>query len=120
MIRSLIFVLMLAIGTATAADQQQTIPARFQGKWDFNLESCGSRVSEGRLVIHADRIQFYESGGSVEKVVTHDNFDLELTIELSGEGETWISERYFRLSDDQESLTDITNGNPGFVRYRCS
>ena len=119
MIRLLIFVLMLATGTATAADQQQTIPTRFQGKWDFNLESCSSRVSEGRLVIGANRIQFYESGGSVRDVVTRGNFDLELSIELSGEGETWISDQYFRLSDDRKSLTDITRGNPGFVRYRC-
>lgn len=119
MIRLFILFLILATGTATAEDQQQTIPGRFQGKWDFNSESCSSRVSEGRLIISADRIQFYESGGPVEKVMTHGNFDLELAIELSGEGETWVSERYFRLSDDQKSLTDLTTGNSGFVRYRC-
>jgi hypothetical protein len=111
---------MLTTGTATAAAQQQTIPAQFQGKWDLDLESCNSPVRpEGRLDISADRVRFYESGGSVRSVVTHSNSDIELSIELSGEGETWISDTYFRLSDDQKSLTDITNGEPGFVRYRC-
>ena len=119
MIKLLTLILMLTTGTVTAANQQQTIPESFRGKWDFNLQSCNSPVSEGRLIISADRVQFYESDGPVQKVVTHSNSDLELSIELSGEGETWISDRYFRLSDDQKSLTDLTNGNSGFVRYRC-
>jgi hypothetical protein len=103
----------------TVAAQQQTIPAQFWGKWDSDLESCRSPVSEGRLVISADRVEFYESRGSVRDVVTRGNSDLELTMELFGEGETWTSDKYFRLSDDLKSLTDLTNGEPGFVRYRC-
>ena len=118
-IRLLTLILTLATGTATAAEQQQTIPIQFWGKWDFDLESCSYLVSEGRLLIDADRIEFYESAGPVKKIVTYGNFDLELSIELSGEGETWISDKSFRLSDDQKSLTDITTGNSGFVRYRC-
>ncbi|MDY7022919.1 MAG: hypothetical protein SWJ54_16490 [Cyanobacteriota bacterium] len=115
-----ILVLMLVTGTGTAADQQQIVPEQFQGEWNDDLENCGSRNrSEGRLFIISDRIEFYESAGSVQKIVTHGEYDLELTIELSGEGETWLDDRYFRLSEDLKSLTDITNGNPGFVRYRC-
>lgn len=113
-----IAVTVLGVATTVAA-QQQTIPAQFWGKWDFDLESCSSPASEGRLVISAGRVEFYESRGSVQNVVTHSNSDLELSIELSGEGETWISDRYFQLSDDQKSLTDITSGKPGFMRYRC-
>ncbi len=119
MIKLLTLILMLTTGIATAAPQQQTIPAQFRGKWDWDLESCSSRASEGKLIISADRVEFYESEGSVRSVVAHGNSDLELSIELSGEGETWISDKYFRLSDDQKSLTDLTNGKPGFVRYRC-
>ena len=118
-IGSFILVLMLAIGTATATEQQQVVPDRFQGEWNDNLESCGSRGSQGRLFISPDRIEFYESAGPVRNVLTRGNFDLELTVELSGEGQTWLSDRYFRLSGDRQSLTDTTNGNPGFVRYRC-
>lgn len=120
MIKLLTLILMLTTGTAAAVAQQQTIPAQFQGKWDLDVESCSSPVRpEGRLDISADRVEFYESGGPVRNVVTHSNSDIELSIELSGEGETWISDKYFRLSEDQNSLTDLTNGNPGFVRYRC-
>ncbi|MEB3281402.1 MAG: hypothetical protein VKK42_21020 [Lyngbya sp.] len=119
MIKLLTLILMLTTGTATAADQQQTIPAQFWGKWDLDLKSCSSRGSEGSLIISADRIKFYESIGSVRSVVTHGNSDLDLTMELSGEGETWISNYYFRLSDDRKSLTGLTNGNREFVRYRC-
>lgn len=100
-------------------ERQQTIPAQFWGTWGLDLESCSSRGSDGKFVISADRIEFYESIGSVRSVVTHGNSDLELTMELSGEGETWISNFYFRLSDDRKSLTSSTNGNRRFVFYRC-
>ncbi|EAW35169.1 hypothetical protein L8106_13680 [Lyngbya sp. PCC 8106] len=39
MIKLLTLILMLTTGTATAAPQQQTIPAQFRGKWDLDLES---------------------------------------------------------------------------------
>ncbi|WP_413167897.1 hypothetical protein ACL6C3_14440 [Capilliphycus salinus ALCB114379] len=118
-IGSFILAFMLATGIATATERQRVVPAQFQGEWSDNLESCGSRGSQGQLFMSPDRIEFYESSGPISEIVTHGKFDLELTVELSGEGQTWLSNRYFRLSDDRKSLTDITNGNPGFVRYRC-
>jgi hypothetical protein len=52
-------------------------------------------------------------------VVTCGNFELALIAELFGEGEVWLFYTHFRLSADGTSLTDITDNNPGFARYRC-
>ena len=108
----------LIVGVATAAEPQRTVPARFQGEWNSNLEHCGTGLNDSRLRISADRIRFYESDGPIKAVVTQGEFDLALTTELSGEGETWLSRNLFRLSADHMSITDITDGAE-FVRYRC-
>jgi hypothetical protein len=93
-------------------------PGRFQGKWNSNLKDCGTNLNDSQLTISAERIRFHENGGSIKAVVTQGEFDLALITELSGEGETWLAYDHFRLSDDQKSLTDVTDGSK-LVRYRC-
>lgn len=119
MVRSIALVLLLVAGTTLAADQQKTVPARFQGEWNSNLKHCGTGLNDSRLRIAADRIRFYESGGPIRAVVTQGEFDLALIAELSGEGEVWLSYSHFRLSADHTYLTNVTNGDSGLVRYLC-
>ena len=119
MIRLLALVLMSIASAAFAAEQAQTVPPRFQGAWNTNLKHCGTALDDSRLIISANRIKFYESGGPIRAVVTRGQFDLALIVELSGEGETWLSYSYFRLSSDHASITSINEGEPGMVRYRC-
>jgi hypothetical protein len=118
-------VLLPALGLAVAlvapcaavAEQQNAVPARFQGEWAASLAQCG-KDSESRLVIGAAQIRFYESEGTIKAVVTRGERELALIAELSGEGETWLDFSHFRLSADQKTLTDIT-GERAFVRHRC-
>ena len=117
-IKTFTVALTFVTGSVTAAEQQQSIPARFHGEWNI-LEYCGTN-SDSQLRISANRIDFYESGGPVRAVVTQGEFDLALIAELSGEGETWLSYSFFRLSEDGSSLTAISRGRPDFVRNRCS
>jgi hypothetical protein len=119
MIRSFTLILILVAVSATAAEQQRAVPARFQGEWNTNLEHCGTDLNDSRLKISTDRIQFYESGGPVRTVVTQGDFDLALIAEMSGEGETWLSYRHFRLSADHTYMTDVTDKDFALVRYRC-
>ncbi|WP_299405930.1 hypothetical protein [Acaryochloris sp. IP29b_bin.148] len=72
-----------------------------------------------RLEIAPQKIQFYESQGPVQEVVSDGQTTLKVKVELSGEGETWLSEREFQLSEDQNTLTAI-DGDNTLVRYRCS
>ncbi|GBO53434.1 hypothetical protein APA_1341 [Pseudanabaena sp. lw0831] len=102
-----------------AAEQQKTVPVQFQGEWNSNLKQCGTNLNDSRLMISVDRIQFYESNGPIKAVVTQGKFELALISELFGEGGTWLSFRQYRLSADRGKLTDVTNDESKFVRYRC-
>jgi hypothetical protein len=119
MIRSFALVLMLVAVSATAAEQQRAIPARFQGEWNTKLEHCGTDRNDSRLRISADHLRFHESSGPVRAVVTQGEFDLALIAELSGEGETWLFYRHYRLSADHTHMTDVTDKDSALVRYRC-
>lgn len=97
----------------------QDVPQAFQGVWQADLEQCSAQVSETRLEIGPKQIQFYESQGPTKEVVSDGKTTLKVKIELSGEGETWLTEREFQLSEDQNTLTAI-DGDNALVRYRCS
>lgn len=91
--------------------------ARFQGQWGSDQKHCGTD-DDSRLTIGAGQIRFYESGGSIKAVVMQGQSDLAVIIALSGEGETWLDYRHFRLSADGKTLTDVTV-EPELVRHRC-
>ncbi len=96
-----------------------TTPAAFQGEWNTDLSACGGGAHESRLVIGADTIRFYESQG--ETSATRLQADNRLAIEamLRGAGETWADSRVFQLSEDGQTLTDVSDGAAGLVRRRC-
>ena len=119
MIRLLLLALMLAPISTLATDRQDTVPARFQGEWNVDLEHCGTGLNDSRLRINADRIRFYESGGPIRAVVTQGEFDLAIIAELSGEGQVWLSYKHFRLSSDHTYLLDVTDPDSEMIRYRC-
>lgn len=105
-----------AADTITAAEPL-AVPPRFQGQWGSDQKHCGTD-DDSRLTIGAGQIRFYESGGSIKAVVMQGQSDLAVIIALSGEGETWLDYRHFRLSADGKTLTDVTV-EPELVRHRC-
>jgi hypothetical protein len=104
---------------AAAAERLSSVPASFQGEWVADPKGCTSKPDDSRLTIGTDRIRFHESSGAIKAVVMQGELDLALIAEMSGEGETWLDYRHFRLSADRASLTDVTQ-EPGFVRHRCA
>ncbi|MBX2865106.1 MAG: hypothetical protein KTR27_16260 [Leptolyngbyaceae cyanobacterium MAG.088] len=102
-------------------EQPFAIPSQFHGEWNSNLEHCGTAWGDSRLQIDANYIEFHESSGPVVEIVAQGDHDLTVTIELSGEGDTWLDERHFKLSSDLQALESIFDpSESGFVRYRCS
>jgi hypothetical protein len=95
---------------------QSVIPMQFQGEWDMGLEGCGSGLSDGRLQIGLNRIEFYESFGNVEEVIVQGDGKMTVTAEYSSEGETFTRTSSFELSSDRSTLTHIETNT---VRYRC-
>ena len=103
--------------STTVVQVQSAIPTQFQGEWNVNLEGCGVPSSDGRLFIGLDRIEFYDSRGTVLEVVTRGDLEMTVTSDYSSEGETFTETDSFQLSSDRSALTD--NGT-NVVRYRCS
>lgn len=105
--------------SVVAVERQESVPVQFQGEWNSILKQCGTHLNDSRLIISADRIQFYESSGPIKAVVTEGKLELAVNAKLSGEGENWLSYSQFSLSPDLAKLTDVTNEGSKLVRYRC-
>ncbi|NER35409.1 MAG: hypothetical protein F6J93_15635 [Oscillatoria sp. SIO1A7] len=106
-----------AASSSSAAQVQRVIPMQFQGEWNFSLEGCGVGHSDGRLLIGLNRIEFYESSGTVLEVVTQGGHKIMVTSEYASEGEIYTETDSFELSSDRSVLT---HSDANVVRYRCS
>ncbi|TRD11830.1 hypothetical protein FGU71_08155 [Erythrobacter insulae] len=94
--------------TAAAAN---TIPARFQGVWDYEGGTCAPE-SDLRMEISASEILFYESIGLVTGV-TADKDAVIVTLAMEGEGETWEQSTRFALMGEGEDLRIHTSEGDG-------
>ncbi len=99
-------------------DPNATIPEAFQGTWAADAIACREPARESRLILQADRVAFHEGAGPVKSAVVDGN-DITVLAELSSEGQTDEVTYAFQLSDDGNTLTDISTG-PGMVRQRCA
>ena len=100
-----------------ATDPHATIPAPFQGRWAADAEACRKPADESQLELQANRAAFFEGSGPIKSVVV-DGDVVTLVAELTAEGEADETTYAFRLSDNGNTLTDISTG-PGMVRHRC-
>jgi len=112
-----------AEGKADQASDQNTnmIPANFQGVWDYVGGTCAPE-SDLRMEISGGEILFYESVGRVTASVPDDG-DVLVTLEMEGEGETWVQAYRLSLSEGDQILNTQAIGE-GIVggplpRKRC-
>ena len=103
---------------ASTPDPNATIPRAFQGTWAADAIACRMPAHESRLTLQPDRVAFYAGAGPVKSVVADGN-DITVLAELTSEGQTDETTYVFQLSDDGNTLTDISTG-PGMVRQRCA
>lgn len=88
------------------------IPAEYQGVWD-GMEGTCLAESDMRLAISGTEIGFYESVGTVSAVETIDT-GIVVTLEMSGEGETWTEVKSLTLLEDGQVLETAVHGEEGF------
>jgi hypothetical protein len=110
--------LVVAGAVVVASAQAAMVPADFQGRWAGSRAQCGVH-HEASLTVHEERVDFYESRGSVLSVTVARPLEIELELELTGEGQTWRAVTRFVLSKDKRTLTDVTNSRSPFARVRC-
>jgi hypothetical protein len=94
-----------------------TIPTQFHGSWNADPKGCVTPTNDSRLTITASELRFWESSGPVTGVTVFGPNEIEVKATLSGEGETNAVTYRYRLSEDGETLTDVTND--GYERRRC-
>ncbi len=88
-----------AANSATPATLPTQIPNQFHGRWALVPADCTSTRGDakGLLTISDARLAFYESRGTLDKVLgaTADSFDARYG--FSGEGQTWMRTERFKL-----------------------
>lgn len=100
---------------AAEAATANTVPEQFQGDYAADLAACTSPGHVTALRIGTSRIEFHESSGDITAVEARGS-DIDITAELTGEGETRDATYSFSLSEDGQALTDTVNG---LARQRC-
>ena len=65
-----------------------TIPAAFHGVWDAETGTCNP-ASDLRMEIGPRAITFYESHGTVTAANPIDASSVDITLAMTGEGESW-------------------------------
>ena len=110
-------------GAGPPMASRDTIPASFLGIWDIADGTCNP-ASDLRMDIRADEIEFYESMGEVISVDVESPDRILVSMDMSGEGETWqVTSRYV-LSENGAVLTPMeAEADPRYQpipRKRCS
>lgn len=105
---------------AVPAQLQPEVPSRFLGHWGGSPAGCADPGADDLVLrISAKQFQFWESDGRVLAVATDGELELAVLLEFSSESETWLEAKQFRLSNDRQSLTDVTGRKKVSARIRC-
>lgn len=103
-----------------AAPPAAAVPERYLGTWYSSTEQCVQKGDQSRLEIAPAQLTFHEGGGPVTAVKEETPGDIFITGQISGEGEGPNPFTYhFKLSEDGQTLTDVTYPDSPFKRVRC-
>ena len=97
----------LADPTSTGPTAQTgVIPAAMQGRWGLVAADCTSTGGDakGLIEISDDRIEFYESRGTLDEIASLDARSIRATFSMTGEGMSWTTDTKLALSADGSSL----------------
>lgn len=89
---------------SATASTTTSIPEHFRGVWDAETGTCNP-ASDLRLEIDADRIEFYESVGTVGSVTIESPDSIRVDLAMEGEGERWTVQNRYALSNGGKTLT---------------
>ena len=98
------------------------IPAALQGRWGLVAADCepGRADAKGLLTITADKLEFYESVGTLDTIMDAEPTRVRATFDFEGEGMTWQREVVLDVQDDGATLIRREYGEdaaPGPFRY---
>lgn len=112
----------LPVPQPTAHALAYQLPPSFVGRWGMTKADCdpNSLATKGLLTISADHLKFWESKGSVQRIVRHSPYDVTLVLDMTGEGQRWTSTTQLTLDAAATQLVRAERGTPDHYRYqRC-
>lgn len=100
-----------------------TIPAQLRGRWGLTPADCTSTRGDakGLLRITRDTLRFYESRGTLARVIERDRSRIVAEFTFTGEGQTWTRRVLLDGQDRGRALVRREYGEdamPGALRYR--
>ena len=101
----------------TAPATTSTIPVEYYGVWGVPGDAGCEDDSDSRMQVHAQKLTFWESEGVVSGVTSATNGGIDVTVDMSGEGDTWSAKYNLRLSG--ASLLVSEDGASPLDRTRC-
>ena len=99
--------------TATPAKLPTQIPDQFHGRWGLTAADCTSTRGDakGLLTINEARLTFYESRGTLDRVIAATDTSFDANYGFLGEGQSWEREERLKMVDGQ--LQRRTDAAPG-------
>lgn len=106
--------------TAVSAQAQtyKHIPKVMQGTWSMSSATYCKRNDTSKLKITPKQLQFWESRAKVSSVSKKGNA-ITVSVQMTGEGETWIEKKRFLLKNNNRTLVNMIDADTEVVRYRC-
>ena len=102
------------------------IPAALRGRWGLVPGDCTSTRGDakGLLTITGDKLEFYESVGTLDTIMEAEPTRIRAAFDFEGEGMTWDREVVLDVQDDGAALIRREYGDdaaPGPFRYaKCN
>ena len=106
----------------TAAPRITEIPAAIRGRWGLVPADCepGRSDAKGLLTITADKLEFYESVGTLDEIEEAGPTRIRASFDFTGEGMTWERDVVLDVQDEGATLIRREYGPdaaPGPFRY---
>jgi hypothetical protein len=102
------------------------LPAVMRGRWGLVAADCDPARDDakGLLTITADKLEFYESVGTLDTIMEADPTRIRAAFDFEGEGMTWQREVVLDVQDNGATLIRREYGEdaaPGPFRYaKCT
>jgi hypothetical protein len=109
-----------------ARPRADAIPDALLGRWGLTVADCepGRVGAEGLLTVTANRLEFYESVGTLDEIREVAGEHIRATFDFTGEGMEWERDMALELQEAGGALVRReygTDAAPGSFRYvKCN